>query len=79
MSKWLTDNYGASHKTAIEKFLKISNKAGITVPFNLNHAQQEILGELTGRDIIPKPRQEGISSLFLACFFLDCLAYENLR
>ena len=79
MSKWLTDNYGASHKTAIEKFLKISNKAGITVPFNLNYAQQEILGELTGRDIIPKPRQEGISSLFLACFFLDCLAYENLR
>ena len=71
MAKWLPDDYGSTHKVAIEKFLKISNKSGGTVPFGLNHAQREVLSELTGRDVIPKPRQEGISSLFLACFFLD--------
>ena len=79
MGRWLPDDYGSTHKVVIEKFLKISNKSGATVPFVLNHAQQEVLTKLTGRDVIPKPRQEGISSLFLACFFLDCLAYENLR
>ena len=76
---WLPEEYGPTHVQAIERFLKISNKSGKTVPFNLNKAQQRVLARLSGRDIVPKARQQGITSLFLACFFLDCLAYENLR
>lgn len=79
MTEWLPTDYGETHRSAIERFLRISNKSGTTVPFVLNNAQQKVLANLTGRDIVPKARQQGITSLFLACFFLDCLAYENLR
>ena len=79
MSHWLSDNYGTTHIEAVERFLKISNKAGHTVPFIVNNAQRRVLARISGRDIIPKARQQGITSIFLACFFLDCLAYENLR
>ncbi len=76
---WLEPDYGPKHKEAIERFLHISDKSGRKVPFELNNAQQRVLARLSGRDIVPKARQQGITSLFLACFFLDCLAYENLR
>ena len=76
---WLEPDYGVKHREAIERFLHISNKSGRKVPFELNNAQQRVLARLSGRDIVPKARQQGITSLFLACFFLDCLAYENLR
>lgn len=79
MSQWLPQDYGATHKEAIERFLKISNKSGKTVPFIVNQSQLRVLSRISGRDIIPKARQQGITSVFLACFFLDCLAYENLR
>ena len=77
--RWLPSDYGKTHTEAIEKFLKVSNKSGTTVPFIPNASQQRVLARLSGRDIIPKARQQGISTLFLACFFLDCLVYENLR
>ena len=77
--RWLPSDYGKTHTEAIEKFLRVSNKSGKTVPFVPNESQKRVLARLSGRDIIPKARQQGISTLFLACFFLDCLVYENLR
>ena len=78
-SRWLPEDYGETHTQAIEKFLKVSDKSGKSVSFIPNVSQRRVLARLSGRDIIPKARQQGISTLFLACFFLDCLVYENLR
>ena len=78
-SRWLPEDYGKTHTEAIEKFLKVSDKSGKSVTFIPNASQRRVLARLSGRDIIPKARQQGISTLFLACFFLDCLVYENLR
>ena len=78
-NRWLPADYGQTHSEAIEKFLKVSDKSGRTVSFVPNASQKKVLDRLTGRDIVPKARQQGISTLFLGCFFLDCLAYENLR
>jgi len=78
-NRWLPEDYGETHTEAIEKFLKVSNKSGKNVSFIPNDSQRKVLARLSGRDIIPKARQQGISTLFLACFFLDCLVYDNLR
>ena len=78
-NRWLPEDYGTTHAEAIEKFLKVSNKSGSTVNFVPNDSQLRVLRNLSGRDIVPKARQQGISTLFLACFFLDCLVYDNLR
>ena len=78
-NRWLPEDYGDTHIKAIEQFLRVSNKSGKTVSFVPNASQARVLARLSGRDIIPKARQQGISTLFLACFFLDCLVYENLR
>ena len=70
-NRWLPEDYGDTHIKAIEQFLRVSNKSGKTVSFVPNASQARVLARLSGRDIIPKARQQGISTLFLACFFLD--------
>lgn len=63
----------------IEKSFDIVSKEGQTVPFHLNPIQDKLLSELSGRDIILKSRQVGISSLVLAIFLTDFLLVENSR
>lgn len=63
----------------IENFLRIADKDGNDVDFTLNTAQRKLDNELTGRDIVPKARQEGISSYVLARFTVKCLGQRNTR
>jgi hypothetical protein len=50
----------------IEELFMIADKAGKDVPMKLNSAQQKLVKSMTGRDLVPKARQEGVSSLVLA-------------
>ncbi len=63
----------------VEQMFMIADKEGNDVPFTLNPAQRALDEELTGRDIIPKARQEGISSYFLARYTAACLSKRNTR
>jgi len=63
----------------IEQFLQIANKEGEDVPFKLNAAQKTIDENLSGRDLIPKARQEGVSSYFLARYTVACLLRRNTK
>ena len=63
----------------IENMLMIANKEGKDVPFKLNTAQVKVDANLTGRDLIPKARQEGVSSYFLARSTIKCLTRRNRR
>ena len=68
-----------NYKTFIEKSFDIVSKEGQTIPFSLNPIQEKLLSELSGRDIILKSRQVGISSVVLAMFLTDFLLNENSR
>lgn len=57
----------------------IADKEGVDVPFVLNSAQARIDDRLSGRDIIPKARQEGVSSYYLARNLAKCLSKRNTR
>lgn len=63
----------------IENLLRIPNKDGDDVDFVLNSAQRDIDSKLSGRDLIPKARQEGVSSYYLARFLTACLMHRNTR
>jgi hypothetical protein len=63
----------------IESMFKIINKNGEDVPFLLNHAQSQLDSSLTGRDIVPKARQLGISQYFLGRYLARCLSTRNTR
>ena len=64
---------------AIEKLLAISDKTGEDVNFTLNAAQRHLDTTLTGRDLVPKARQEGVSSYFLARYLIACLGRRNTK
>lgn len=63
----------------IEALFNIVNKEGDLVPFILNSAQRAVDENLTGRDLVPKARQEGISSYVLARWLVKCLSQRNVR
>jgi len=63
----------------IEEMFQIVDKSGADVPFRLNTYQAELDANLTGRDIIPKARQLGISAYFLARYLAKCLSKRNTR
>lgn len=63
----------------IESLFQIVNKDSEDVPFLLNYHQAKLDSELTGRDIVPKARQLGISMYFLARYLADCLSIRNTR
>jgi hypothetical protein len=63
----------------IEGLLRIPNKEGEDVDFVLNSAQRAIDRNVSRRDLIPKARQEGVSSYYLARFLSACLMYRNTR
>lgn len=63
----------------IESMFRIANKEGEDVDFILNSVQKDLDENLTGRDIIPKLRQPGISSYFLARYTAACLRKRNVK
>jgi len=63
----------------IENLFMVPDKEGRDVPFILNAAQRKLALQLTGRDIVPKARQEGVSTLILALFTVRCLYKRNTR
>lgn len=63
----------------IEALFRIPNKEGVDVDFHLNTAQRMLDDGLTGRDLVPKARQEGVSSYCLARFLAACLMHRNVR
>lgn len=66
------------YKDWIEDYLKIVNKEGQLVPFNLNKIQDKFLIEdMTGKDIVLKARQQGFTSIVTAIFLADFLNKEN--
>ena len=63
----------------IETLFMIADKQQRDVPFHLNPIQATLDAALTGRDIIPKARQEGVSSYFLGRYLAKCLHERNTR
>ncbi|HEG44666.1 MAG TPA: hypothetical protein ENH94_11530, partial [Phycisphaerales bacterium] len=66
-------------RAIIESMFRIPNKQGEPVDFKLNAVQARLDTELTGRDIIPKARQLGISTYYLARFTALCMTRKNFR
>ena len=66
-------------RTIIENLFMIADKEKNDVPFILNHTQAKLDDALTGRDIVSKARQEGISAYVLALFLVRCLSIRNTR
>ncbi len=67
------------YKRAIENEFTIVNKDKVEVPFVLNKAQNDILPQLTNRNVILKCRKLGFSSLMLAIASLKFLLGINER
>jgi len=63
----------------IESMFMVDNKEGEDVPFLLNSTQRRIDNDLTGRDLIPKARQEGVSTYFLARYTAACMSKRNVK
>lgn len=63
----------------IENLFMIANKKGQDVPFQLNSTQAKLDETLTGRDIVTKARQEGVSAYVLALFTVRCLHKRNTK
>lgn len=63
----------------IEALFSVVNKRQETVPFKLNEAQLAVDAALSNRILIPKARQRGISTYFLARNAVKCLGVENTR
>jgi len=63
----------------METMFFVVNKDGERVPFKLNSAQADLDSTLTGRDIVPKSRQRGISTYIIAYFTAVCLSRQNMR
>ena len=65
--------------TVIESIFRVVNKDGEDVDFKLNSAQRQIDDNWHRRTIIPKARQEGVSTYFLARACVRCLGVRNTR
>lgn len=63
----------------IENMFMVPDKEGRNVPFILNDEQRHLDANLTGRDIIPKARQMGISTYFLGRYTAACMVRTNVR
>lgn len=61
----------------IESLFRIVNKEQQQVDFKLNPAQLIIDSTITGRDLYPKARREGVSMYFLARNLVKCLGVPN--
>jgi len=61
------------NQTLIEKLLKIRDKRGQQVPFQLNPAQNYYWKKKTRRNLILKARQKGLSKVITADQLIDCI------
>ena len=68
-----------AERAVIESMFMVVNKDGHDIPFKFNPAQIAIDNKLTGRDVLPKARQEGVTTLFLARSTVKCLGQDNTR
>lgn len=66
-------------RRVIEGMFQIVDKNARTVPFILNPAQRALDDAFHRRMLIPKARQEGVSSYWLAYFAVECLSKQNTR
>ena len=66
-------------KLAMENLLMVADKEGNDVPFILNKQQVRLDNGLTGRDVVPKARQLGMSTYVLGRYFIKCLSKRNTR
>lgn len=62
-----------------ELMLRIADKEGVDRDFKLNPHQRMLDLNLTGRDLVPKARQLGVSSFAHAKQFIRCLKERNTR
>lgn len=63
----------------IETFLKIPDKTGKMVPFKLTSEQRYLVENLSGKNIINKSRQLGISAVVLALSIRACVVDSNVK
>lgn len=63
----------------IESMFRIANKDGEDVDFHLNAEQAALDANMSGRDLVPKARQVGISTYVLARFTAACMMRRNVR
>lgn len=70
---------GTPERIVIESMFKVVDKEGLDVDFKLNSAQARIDDLWWQRMIIPKARQEGVSTYFLAKNTVKCLGKRNTR
>ncbi len=70
---------GTKEALIIESLFSIADKDGNDVEFKLNSAQKVLDENLTGRDLVPKARQEGVSSYFLARYTAACMMRRNVK
>lgn len=68
MVKYMTDA-----RYAIESFMKIDTKDDGVQPFKLNPVQVAFLFNRTGRDVVLKGRQHGLTTLLLAYYLWDTM------
>lgn len=69
----------SKERLIIESMFRIANKEGEDVDFRLNAEQALLDANLSGRDLVPKARQMGISSYVLARFTAKCMMHRNRR
>jgi hypothetical protein len=74
LQKYLNDP-----RYAIESFMKIDSKEGGIVDFKLNPVQVAFLFNRTGRDVILKGRQHGITTLILALYLWETMLHPARR
>jgi hypothetical protein len=65
------------YRTVIEAMFRIVDKSGVARDFRLNDIQARLDAGWTRRNIIPKARQEGVSSYVIARYVAKCLTREN--
>lgn len=63
----------------MEALFRIVNKESDEVDFTLNPTQYRLDQDLTGRDLVPKARQEGVSFYFLYRYLAACLVSKNVK
>lgn len=67
------ERYLNDPRYAIESFMKIDSKEGGIVDFKLNPVQVAFLFNRTGRDVILKARQHGLTTLIAALYLWDTM------
>jgi hypothetical protein len=65
------------YRTVIEAMFRIVDKSGVACDFRLNDVQARLDAGWTRRNIVPKARQEGVSSYIIARFVAKCLTEQN--